>query len=388
MQNTVPETTTKLLALPLDIKTEGAPGTFEGYGAIFGNKDRDGDIVTHGAFAESLKAGMPVLLWQHDQKAPIGRFDEVREDEKGLFVKGRLALHGRGLEAYELLKMGALDGLSIGFVTKEASRDPATSTRTISKADLMEISLVTFPANELARVSTVKAAGFDEKGTDMPETDMPETDMLDADVNTARSFERMLRENGFSRSRAKTITAKGFKATDFAADETAEIAQIVAELKGKQERLDYKNLGSAAFDLFVNLVEAARTPINRVRLMPGQSKVFKVVPVKLGNVTFSIEAPSYLNFTCDIKYYDFNSRRPRRKTETLYANEHDTKTSVTVNRGRPPKFNPLKPDDWRKQFPEQLVLDSTEAKITYQKSHDKDLEKLPQRAAQFTLSTR
>lgn len=240
MQNTVPETATKLLALSLDIKTEGAPGTFEGYGAIFGNKDRDGDIVTHGAFAESLKAGMPVLLWQHDQKAPIGRFDEVREDEKGLFVKGRLALHGRGLEAYELLKMGALDGLSIGFVTKEASRDPATSTRTISKADLMEISLVTFPANELARVSTVKAAGFDEKDTDMPETDMAETDMLDADVNTARSFERMLRENGFSRSRAKTITAKGFKATDFAADETAEIAKIVTELKERRYVIEQK----------------------------------------------------------------------------------------------------------------------------------------------------
>ncbi|WP_417464582.1 HK97 family phage prohead protease [Kordiimonas sp.] len=130
--------------LPLEVKTgpkigddtaPGEAGTFEGYGAIFGNVDRDGDVVEPGAFAESLKARMPVLLWQHDTKAPIGRFDEVREDEKGLYVKGRLSMQGRGAEAYELLRMGALDGLSIGFITREATRDAATGTRRISKAD-------------------------------------------------------------------------------------------------------------------------------------------------------------------------------------------------------------------------------------------------------------
>ncbi|MBL4837001.1 MAG: HK97 family phage prohead protease, partial [Kordiimonadaceae bacterium] len=109
--------------LSIEIKSDGDDlGTFSGYGSIFGNKDRDGDIVAKGAFKKSLGKALPALLWQHDQKEPIGRFDEVREDEKGLFVRGRLVLQGRGLQAYELLKVGALKGLSIGFVTKEASR--------------------------------------------------------------------------------------------------------------------------------------------------------------------------------------------------------------------------------------------------------------------------
>lgn len=122
-------------SMPLELKAGGSEGTFEGYGAIFGNVDRDGDTVARGAFAESLKARLPMLLWQHDTKAPIGRFDEVREDERGLYVRGRLSMSGRGAEAYELLRMGALDGLSIGFVTREATRDSATGTRTILKAD-------------------------------------------------------------------------------------------------------------------------------------------------------------------------------------------------------------------------------------------------------------
>jgi len=216
------------LCLPLEIKAEDgdtAPGSFEGYGSVFGNRDRDGDIVAPGAFTDSLKSRLPALLWQHDQKAPIGTFDEVREDARGLYVKGRLAMSGRGKEAYDLLKMGALNGLSIGFVSKEASRDPATGVRNIHKADLMEVSLVTFPANELARVADVKS-GFD---------------MDDGTINGARSFERLLRNNGFSRSRAKAITAKGFKAADFGADDSAEIAELVAELKARQGAFEGKS---------------------------------------------------------------------------------------------------------------------------------------------------
>ncbi len=232
MHTTEPHAASQLLSLPLEIKAEGDTGIFEGYGAIFGNKDRDGDIVARGAFAESLKGGMPAMLWQHDQKAPIGKFDEVREDDKGLYVKGKLVMQGRGLEAYELLKMGALNGLSIGFVTKEASRDPASNTRTISKADLMEISLVTFPANELARVNNVKAAF----------TETEETKMFEPPISDMRSFERLLRENGFSRSRAKAITAKGFKAVDLGDYETAEIAEMVRELKARQVNIENTKL--------------------------------------------------------------------------------------------------------------------------------------------------
>ncbi|PCI59453.1 MAG: HK97 family phage prohead protease [Kordiimonadales bacterium] len=238
----------QILHLPLEIKTaetEGSkPGTFEGYGSIFGNMDRDGDVVAKGAFAESLKGGMPALLWQHDQKQPIGRFDMVREDKHGLHVKGQLATNGKGKEAYELLKMGALNGLSIGFVTKEASRDPATGARTIMKADLMEISLVTFPANEMARVSSVKSYFKDTSA-------MTETRMIDDAplidnaplIGNARAFERLLRENGFSRSRAKAITAKGFQCNQSREYGVAEIADLIGELH--ERKGFFKQLGNA-----------------------------------------------------------------------------------------------------------------------------------------------
>lgn len=206
-----------ILNLPLEVKADGETGTFEGYGAVFGNLDRDGDVVARGAFRESLKGRLPALLWQHNAKEPIGRFDDVREDEKGLYVKGRLSMEGRGREAYELLKMGALDGLSIGFVTKEATRDSARSTRTITRAELMEISLVTFPANELARVSAVK-----QVGGSMP-VSVPDT---------PREFERLLRDHGFSRGRAKAITAKGFVgAPDTDGNEIAALVEDIAQRK-------------------------------------------------------------------------------------------------------------------------------------------------------------
>lgn len=204
-------------------------------------------------------------------------------------------------------------------------------------------------------------------------------------LHDVRAFEHLLRDNGFSRSQAKAIAAKGFKSVDFSSDESAEIADMVAALKQKQMMLEGK--GSSAFDYFLNMVQVARTPINRIRLTVGQTKEILVAPVKLGRVTFKIDAPSYLDFTCTISYYDFSSGKPKREKETLYAHSVSTKLSGTVNRGRPPKFNPLKPDDWKRQFPEQLVLNSTKATITYHnfwKSEITDAAK--GRPAQFTLS--
>lgn len=213
----------ELTSFPLEVKADGEHGSFEGYGAIFGNLDRDGDVVARGAFTDSLKGRLPALLWQHNAKEPIGRFDVVREDAKGLYVKGRLSMQGRGREAYELLKMGALDGLSIGFVTREASRDARTGTRTITRADLMEISLVTFPANDLARISGVKQAYSAPAAPDTP-----------------RGFERMLRDHGFSRSRAKAITAKGFcGAVSGATDD--DISKLVANLGRNRRALEAKS---------------------------------------------------------------------------------------------------------------------------------------------------
>ena len=137
-------------------------GTFEGYGSVFGNKDLGNDVIEMGAFTKSLKKRKPKsvkLLYQHKSDMPIGVFDEIKEDEHGLKVKGRLALKTQaGAEAYELLKMGALDGLSIGFKANpdQVSYDRRANKRIIKEVDLMEVSLVTFPMNPQATVRSVK----------------------------------------------------------------------------------------------------------------------------------------------------------------------------------------------------------------------------------------
>ena len=137
-------------------------GTFEGYGSVFGNKDLGNDVIESGAFTKSLKKRKPKnikLLYQHKSDMPIGVFDDIKEDEHGLVVKGRLALKTQaGAEAYELLKMGALDGLSIGFRVnpQEVSYDKRANKRIIKEVDLMEVSLVTFPMNPKATVMSVK----------------------------------------------------------------------------------------------------------------------------------------------------------------------------------------------------------------------------------------
>lgn len=358
-----------VIDLPLEVKAGGMPGEFEGYGAVFGNIDRDGDVVVKGAFADSLKAQLPALLWQHNPKEPIGRFDVVREDEKGLFVKGRLSGTGKGAEAYELLKMGALNGLSIGFVTREAQRSSASGTRNILRADLMEVSLVTFPANELARVQTVKQK---------EPTVARNLSMNDPSIQDPRTFERFLRENGFSRSRAKAITAKGFKGDNFDGD--TDVVTLVSVLKNRQQRLEQKR----SLDNILSLFETAVTPVNRVSVFPGKEKNFKIAPVKLGRVTFEIDAPSWARFTCFINFYEF--RRSGALQRQIKVT--DQVRSVTIDRGRPPSFNPLKLRDWFEQFPGQLVLDSTDATLVHHEHEDESIASLPQNAGRFAISVR
>lgn len=145
-----------------ECKAVNEDGTFEGYGSVFGVVDTYKEVVASGAFSESLSAlksqgRMPALLWQHRAGEPIGVYTEMHEDSIGLHVKGRLAMKtARGAEAHELLKMKALSGLSIGFVTREDSYDKVAGIRTLKKLDLWEVSLVTFPANDAARISAVK----------------------------------------------------------------------------------------------------------------------------------------------------------------------------------------------------------------------------------------
>jgi HK97 family phage prohead protease len=111
----------KQIIRPLQIKSlDDASGSFEGYGAIFGNIDSYGDIIVRGAFQNCLKSMKPnecKLLWQHDTTMPIGVYESIEEDENGLHVKGRLLINDieKARECYALLKAGAINGLSIGY---------------------------------------------------------------------------------------------------------------------------------------------------------------------------------------------------------------------------------------------------------------------------------
>jgi len=188
---------TKYMDAPLHIKQLDEDGTFEGYGSVFGNVDAYGEIVARGAFEETLREKGPsgiAMLWQHNAREPIGAYEEIREDDTGLWMRGRLAMKTqRGMEAYELMKMGAVSGLSIGFVPKQVQIDEENDTVTLTQVDLWETSIVTFPANDAARVSAVKMFGSGET---------PEPKLL----------ERALRDElGMSKQQAKAFMADGYK---------------------------------------------------------------------------------------------------------------------------------------------------------------------------------
>lgn len=133
---------------------------FEGYASLFGMADGTGDVVARGAFTRSLRARPPAkvrLLYQHFAHEPIGVWEAIREDSRGLFVRGRLTTDvQRAREVMALMHDGALDGLSIGFRTRRARRDPASGHRILLELELWEISVVTFP---LLRQSQVTAIG-------------------------------------------------------------------------------------------------------------------------------------------------------------------------------------------------------------------------------------
>ncbi len=145
---------------PLHLGKITKSGEFEGYASLFGTLDFANDIVEQGAFKNSLmqaKAGRIKMLYQHDPAALIGSWDLLREDSKGLYARGRLLLGlSKAREAFKLIKNGALDGLSIGFKARRATKDLASGIRRLIDIDLHEISLVTFPLHPAARIISTK----------------------------------------------------------------------------------------------------------------------------------------------------------------------------------------------------------------------------------------
>ncbi|WP_335957898.1 HK97 family phage prohead protease [Acinetobacter nosocomialis] len=191
----------KHLNIPLKIKSVSENGEFEGYGSVFGVEDSYGDVVMQGAFKRTLqewadKKRLPALLWQHKTDEPLGPYLEMKEDENGLYVRGRLLIEDDPLakRAYAHLKAGSLGGLSIGYWIRDYEYDKQLGIYKLTDIDLWEVSLVTFPANDEARVSNVKSAL--DRGETPSELDV----------------ERALREVGFSLPQAKAFMSKGFSA--------------------------------------------------------------------------------------------------------------------------------------------------------------------------------
>lgn len=182
--------TKALLSLKAD-----SDGVVSGYASKFSEIDRGGDQIAPGAYAKCL-AGMGgrkvKMLWQHDPSAPIGVWDQVKEDETGLHVRGRILPEvEKGREAKALVEAGAIDGLSIGYQVHDAEKK--NGVRVLKEIELWEVSLVTFPMQETARIDAVKAAIEFEQGGSA--------------ALLKRLIEGDLREAGFSINEAKAAAS-------------------------------------------------------------------------------------------------------------------------------------------------------------------------------------
>ncbi len=204
----------KRISCPLvEVKADGdansEEGVFSGYGSTFGNLDLGGDIIKAGAFEKSLndwgmKGEMPFLLAFHDMSRPIGDWLEMREDEKGLFVRGQLWVKGdRRIEdavmAYNMLRGTGQKTLSIGYRVNDYEMQESVngSIRVIKEIDLVEVSVVPIPMNPQAKITAVKS-------------------LLDAEGSIAskRDVERTLRDAGLSSRQAKAFIAGGYEALE------------------------------------------------------------------------------------------------------------------------------------------------------------------------------
>lgn len=188
---------TRALNRPFEVKELGEDGEIVGYGSVFDVVDSYRDIVLRGAFLDSIQKMQATgrklkMLWQHRSDTPIGVWEEMAEDDRGLLLKGRLALSTyKGREVRELLKMGAVDGLSIGFSVPKGGEeyDQSRNVNLLKQVDLWETSIVTFPANEAAMVEEVRSAEIQRA------------------LSTKRDMERFLREVGLPISVAKHFAA-------------------------------------------------------------------------------------------------------------------------------------------------------------------------------------
>lgn len=204
----------KFYTAPVELKElDAETGEFEGYASVYNIEDSDGDIIMPGAFAEAVtkmnEGKRPKMLWQHNPSALVGSWLEMREDDKGLYVRGRtLNEVEKGREARALMNAGELDAMSVGFnvLQEEPNRELRWGSK-IQLADLWEISLVTWGANPQAK------------------------------IQSAKHIERVLRDAGYSRKEATAIASGGYK-TAFGQSESGDaevqdaINNLIKTIKG------------------------------------------------------------------------------------------------------------------------------------------------------------
>ena len=217
----------KIRDLGLSVKSIEAGGRFTGYASVWDAVDTYREKVARGAFAESLdetaaKGRKLPILWQHRTDEPIGAWTKLEEDDRGLYGEGELWLEDAPYAriAHRGLKSNAISGLSIGYYVREDAFDEKDRVRTLKKLDLREVSIVTDPALEEARVDTIKAK------------------LAAGEKISTREFARVLRERGFSRMDADDIAAVGFKTwaagagRSHQANSPAELGDLAKALRG------------------------------------------------------------------------------------------------------------------------------------------------------------
>ena len=198
----------KTKAFNFEVKQVEDDGTFTGYASIFGNVDAQGEKVMPGAFGQSLtkhkrEGTTPLLLWQHNAGEPLGGWEDLAEDGKGLWGKGRIQIDAGPTEhrIYTHMKNGNIRGLSIGY--REVVVEPNNGVRLLKELDLMEVSIVSFPANRRARIESVKSESWC-KLEDLARR------FRDGEPAAAKEFEEVLRDAGFPRSATVQIASVGY----------------------------------------------------------------------------------------------------------------------------------------------------------------------------------
>lgn len=215
----------KTLNRPFEVKEVSEAGRFSGYGSVFNNVDLHKDIILPGAFSKSLdrhrsKGTLPAMLWQHSMRDVVGIYDAMEEDAHGLKLSGELFINDSIPEAdkaYTLMRRKAVTGMSIGFNVPKGGEEynKDSDVWEIKEVDLVEVSIVTWPANPEAQISTVKSA-----------------------IENPREFERLLRDAGLSALQAKRLMSGGYEALNQKrdADDQGELEAIHALIRAVKAR--------------------------------------------------------------------------------------------------------------------------------------------------------